>query len=238
MGDQERMLPRVVKLADRLAGEIGARGLEPGDRFLTAAEAAKALRVSMTLANRALQLLAQRGVIERRQRTGAVVAAPRSEFAAAGLARVAVFVPEADVVSEGLLEDGVIVGLQRALPGCSIGFHATGRNRDGDALEEMLRELGQQREPVAGAALLEGRGELQVLELEEHLRTHDLRERLGFDTGGVQHLATQPFGRGLDVDQRDRHGHATGCGRHVQAVPPTVSFSMRRVGWPTPTGTL
>lgn len=170
MGDQERMLPRVVKLADRLAGEIGARGLEPGDRFLTAAEAAKTLRVSMTLANRALQLLAQRGVIERRQRTGAVVAAPRSEFAAAGLARVAVFVPEADVVSEGLLEDGVIVGLQRALPGCSIGFHATGRNRDGDALEEMLRELGQQREPV-GVVLVRSSLAAQRLAVQSGLPT-------------------------------------------------------------------
>ena len=47
----------------------------------------------------------------------------------------------------------------------------------------------EQRELVAGPALLERGGELQVFEFEEHLRAHDLRERAGLDAGGVQHLA-------------------------------------------------
>jgi hypothetical protein len=49
----------------------------------------------------------------------------------------------------------------------------------------------QQRELVAGPALLERSGELQVFELEEHLSAHDLRERFGFHARSVQHLALQ-----------------------------------------------
>ncbi len=53
--------PRVVRLADSLQEEIATRGLEPGERFLTTVEAAREFRVSMALANRALQILAQHG---------------------------------------------------------------------------------------------------------------------------------------------------------------------------------
>jgi len=139
--------PRVVQLADALQAEIGTRGLQPGERFLTTAEAAKEFRVSMALANRALQILAQRGAIERRQRTGPVVAEP-GQSDAGTLARVAVFAPESDVVREGLLQDGVIVGLQRALPGCEISFYATRTNSDAEALGELLNQLGRAAEPV------------------------------------------------------------------------------------------
>lgn len=139
--------PRVVQLADALQGEIATRGLEPGERFLTTVEAAREYRVSMALANRALQILAQRGVIERRQRTGPVVADPERPKAGA-LTLVAVFAPESDVVREGLFQDGVIVGLQRALPGCEISFYATRTNSDAEALGELLNQLGRASEPV------------------------------------------------------------------------------------------
>lgn len=144
--NQDTQAPRVVQLADQLAADIDRRGLQPGERFVTAAEAARDLRVSMTLANRALQLLAQRGVIERRQRVGAVVAegSPRSR----GLKVVGVFVPERDVAAEGLLEDGVILGLHRCLPGCEISFQAAGDEGDVAALDQMLRSLGRKREPI------------------------------------------------------------------------------------------
>jgi DNA-binding transcriptional regulator YhcF (GntR family) len=139
--------PRVVQLADALQAEIASRGLSPGERFLTTAEAAREFRVSMALANRALQILAQRGAIERRQRTGPVVADPDRPKAGA-LTRVAVFAPESDVVREGLLQDGVIVGLQRALTGCEITFYATRTNSDAEALGELLNQLGRASEPV------------------------------------------------------------------------------------------
>jgi hypothetical protein len=48
-----------------------------------------------------------------------------------------------------------------------------GRHRD-DAPDAVLRQVDQF---VAGAALLEGGSELQVLELEENLRPHDFGKR-------------------------------------------------------------
>ncbi|MBK8978592.1 MAG: GntR family transcriptional regulator [Planctomycetes bacterium] len=199
-GATDATRPRVVQLADRLADEIRVRRLRPGARFLTAAEAARTLRVSMTLANRALQLLAQRGVIERRQRIGAIVAAPRAGDSAA-LARVGVFAPAADVAQEGLLEDGVIVGLQRALPGCAITFHATGSDRDVDALEGMLRDLGRAPEPVG------------VVLVRSSLAAQRLAVRSGLPT--VVFGTRRPSIRALDAVDRD---HASAGRQLADAV--------------------
>ena len=46
--------PRVVELAERLAADIRARGLQPGDPYLSAIDAARMLRVRLATANRAL----------------------------------------------------------------------------------------------------------------------------------------------------------------------------------------
>jgi hypothetical protein len=77
------------------------------------------------------------------------------------------------------------------------------------------REL---REPIARAAFLERGGELQVLELEEHLRAYDLGERLGFHAGRLQHVAAQAFGGGLDVLEAE----------HPAIVAPTSRPSLAR----------
>jgi hypothetical protein len=54
---------------------------------------------------------------------------------------------------------------------------------------------------VEGAALLERGGELQVLELQEHLAAGDGREGSRRDAGGVEHLAVQALGGGTDVSE-------------------------------------
>ena len=95
-------VPRVVELAERLARDIRDRELQPGDPYLSTAEAARMLRVSTTLANRALQLLAQRCVHERRQRKGAVVATLPHRAGAGELAKVHLVVPAQDERSEGI----------------------------------------------------------------------------------------------------------------------------------------
>ena len=52
---------------------------------------------------------------------------------------------------------------------------------------------------VAGAALLERGGELQVLELEEDLRADDLGQRARFHAGRVEHLPLQATRGAFDV---------------------------------------
>ena len=60
--------PRVLRLADRIQEDIRQRALGPGDPYLTTIETARMLGVNNSVAGRALQLLAKRRVIERRQR--------------------------------------------------------------------------------------------------------------------------------------------------------------------------
>ncbi len=60
----------VHRLAKKLERDIQFKSLSPGDRYLTAAEAAHMLGVSRTLANRAMLLLANQNLLIRRRGQG------------------------------------------------------------------------------------------------------------------------------------------------------------------------
>ncbi len=64
----------LTPLARRLEEDLHRRRVAPGDRFLTAAEVASRFGVSPATANRALQLLQRRGLLERSPRRGTFVA--------------------------------------------------------------------------------------------------------------------------------------------------------------------
>jgi hypothetical protein len=63
----------------------------------------------------------------------------------------------------------------------------------------------ERHELVDGAALLEGGGELVVLELEVDLGPGDLGERARVQAGGLDHLARDHLRGGLDVLEGDGH---------------------------------
>lgn len=65
----------VQRLAKLLEQDIRQRGLGPGDRYYTAAEAGAVMGVSTATANRALRVLAQRKLLVRRQNQGTFIAA-------------------------------------------------------------------------------------------------------------------------------------------------------------------
>jgi DNA-binding LacI/PurR family transcriptional regulator len=65
--------PLPVSLGERIAADIRQRGLRPGDRYLTAAEVGRLLGVSTMTANRAMQALADRGLLIRGRRTGTFI---------------------------------------------------------------------------------------------------------------------------------------------------------------------
>ena len=88
-----------------------------------------------------------------------------------------------------------------------------GRRRDHAG---RARCSGEREQEVEGAALLERRGELEVLELQPHPRTGDLRQRLrrrgrGGDHGAGDRRRGRP-------DVVDRHGE-----RHVGNLPPSAT---------------
>jgi DNA-binding transcriptional regulator YhcF (GntR family) len=136
--------PRIAELADRLSTHIADDGLRPGDPFLTAAEASRLLGVGTTAANRALQLLHQRRVIVRRRRTGSVIA-HKTIFPSQDhpLLRVHFLVHQQYLRTEGLTNDGILVGLQGELPASTLSLNFLPVGNEVGFVESLIRESSQ-----------------------------------------------------------------------------------------------
>ena len=115
---------RFAQLAEQITLDIKARSLKPGDPYLSTAQIAQQFRVSGTTANRALQLLTQRGVLHRRQRLGTFVADLHGTGPTIGaIRRVHLLVQESYLRTEGLLADGLLLGMQGTLSGAQFQFN-------------------------------------------------------------------------------------------------------------------
>src|SRR5438045_3666201 len=109
-------VPRIIELADKIAEDIRSKNLKPGDPYQGTTETAEMLGVSTTAANRAMQVLVKRRIIQRRQRKGTFVAIPSESAPLSPLRRVHLVVQENYLRTEGLLSDGIIVGMHDELP--------------------------------------------------------------------------------------------------------------------------
>lgn len=115
--------PRIVLLANQLEQEIRHRGLKPGDAYPTTAVVARRLGVSTQAANGALRVLVKRGILERCRRSGTVVSQVPGDLSGAVLRRVHLLVKQDYLRLEGVLADGLVLGLQEKLPGAEIVFN-------------------------------------------------------------------------------------------------------------------
>ncbi|AQT68183.1 histidine utilization repressor [Anaerohalosphaera lusitana] len=115
-------VPRVEVIARRIEQDIKASGLEPGDKYKTSLQVARSLKIGNEIANRAMQLLAQRNVIERRHRAGTFVATGMADIDAPALNTIHLVVEKQNVDTYGVLRDGAIAGLHSVLPGTDIRF--------------------------------------------------------------------------------------------------------------------
>ncbi len=139
--------PQIATLADKIATDIANRDLSPGDPYLSAAKTAQRFKVSGTAANRALQLLEKRGVLHRRQRVGAVIAEPSDpKESQRRIQRVHLVVQENYLRTEGLLKDGVLIGLQEALPGAELQFNFLPDRDEADYIQKLVNESLQSRQ--------------------------------------------------------------------------------------------
>jgi DNA-binding LacI/PurR family transcriptional regulator len=112
----------ILELAERIAQDIRRRKLKAGQPYLGAQAAARRFRVSGTTANRALQLLAQRRMLRRRQRQGTQIAEPTGTDDASALQCVHLVTDRNNLQVEGLLAEGVLIGLQGRLPAAQLQF--------------------------------------------------------------------------------------------------------------------
>lgn len=143
---------RILRLADAITEDIRRRRLRPGDPYQNTHETAEMLGVSTTAANRAMQVLVKRRLLERRQRKGTFIAQPPTDSSATPLRRVHLLVQENYLRTEGLLSDGVVVGMHEALPAAQLQFNFMPPENEGRFVEELISE-----------AMRSGRGEGFVL---------------------------------------------------------------------------
>jgi DNA-binding LacI/PurR family transcriptional regulator len=129
-----------------MLADIQERRLTAGDAYLSAAEAAKKLRTSTTKANRALQLLERRRIINRSQRKGSFIAEPVNGTDLPGIRRVNLVVAQNYLKTERLLADGVVVGIQSALPKADLQFRFIADSEDPEAVERILAESSRSNE--------------------------------------------------------------------------------------------
>jgi len=145
--------PRIIDVAERILADIRRRKLRPGDAYLGTAETAQQLRVSGSTVNRAFQLLAQRGVVERRQRRGTIIANIHPKRPDTTLDRVHLVVREDHLKAEGLWADGVLWGLQGALPGVSLQFNFRPAVDETEHVEQLINDVLSTRQ-TAGLVLI------------------------------------------------------------------------------------
>ena len=131
-------VPRIIDLAGRIEDDIRARGLRPGDAYFPTAEVAQMLGVGTVAANRALQLLAKRRLLSRRQGRGAVVAEGIMTEQKSSLGAVHFLVHQEYLRKEGLLADGVIVGLQGILPGLDVQMNFLRAGAEAEVVERVI----------------------------------------------------------------------------------------------------
>ncbi len=133
-------IPKIVQLAEKLEEDIRKRGLVSGDIYMNAAEVAKKLRTSGSTANRVLQILAGRGVVERAQKRGTIIVNPNPTPPARTIQRIHMITFQDSVKQSGLMNDPVIVGMQRSLPSAMIQFNFLPPLGDSTHLENLISE--------------------------------------------------------------------------------------------------
>lgn len=141
-------IPKVVQLAEQVASNIRASGLVRGDPYMNAAGVARELRVSASTANRVLQILAERGVVERAQKRGTIICNPDPEQAVHAIKRVHMITFQDSVKQSGLMTDPVIVGMQRKLPAAMIQFNFFPSIGNPEHLAHLLDEARRAKDPV------------------------------------------------------------------------------------------
>ncbi len=143
---------RVLDIATKLERHIQASGLKPGDRYITADQASKLMGASAMTTQRAMNVLAQRNVLERRRKAGTFIGQP-SGASVRKLSCIHFLLP--DFMAEKQEQEnywdqihGQIQGLRRVIPDLSVQFNFI-PNQDVGYTQEIVS-----RTAVSGAILV------------------------------------------------------------------------------------
>lgn len=127
-----------MQVAARIEEDIRRRQLRPGDAYLNTEEVARMLGIGKSTANRAMQLLAKRNLVHRRQRLGVVVGDGIAQPSQPSLRCVHLLVHQNYLKTEGLMADGTLIGLQSALPGVDVQVNFLPAGDDTDSVNRVV----------------------------------------------------------------------------------------------------
>jgi DNA-binding LacI/PurR family transcriptional regulator len=145
MSPAEAVKPSIAELAERIEADIRARDLQPGDEYYSQAEAKRLLSVGTTRVNRALQLLARRGVLVRKQRKGTFIGNLSGRSVDCPLRRVHLVIRGEFINAEGFFADGHILGIQSQLPQAEIVFNFQPPEKQVEFAEELAQEATRRK---------------------------------------------------------------------------------------------
>ncbi len=138
--------PRIMELAQQLEADIRRRQLKPGDAYYSLVQAARMLGVGTSTANRALQLLSQRKILQRVQRRGTFIGSLQRESSPGLLKRVFMLVHRSYLRQEGLVADGLLVGIQGQLPGADVQFNFLPTTDPSEYVDGLIGEILRSKE--------------------------------------------------------------------------------------------
>ena len=150
-----------ARLAALLMRDIEERGLQPGDRYLNGPEVAEKYGVTVITANRALQSLAERAVVERRQRAGTFISKQYSPGGESSeLQRVHLLMPATYFRAARTTIEQAIAGIHAELPDCHIQLTFVPVSGE-VAFARKLVQQAKSNGATEGAVLYVSSGELQ-----------------------------------------------------------------------------
>lgn len=152
---------QVSRLAALILQDIRGRGLRPGERYLNGQEIAEKHCVTVITANRALQLLAERRVVERRQRAGTFIAQQFQPLAGQPPIRcIHLLMPVTYFRASRSMVEQAVYGLHSALPDSHIQF--TFLPTTGElAFVRQLAEQARASDTLTGLVLYVSSAEIQ-----------------------------------------------------------------------------
>ena len=150
--------PAALQLAVRMQKQITGERLQPGARYLGAEAAARHFRVRKAVANQALQILAQRGLLIRKPRLGAIIAEPTTT--PPHLGRIVLLTQADHPDTEGQQDGAVVSGLQTEFPGADVHLQTLSGQDAATHVEQLIGEALKSK-VSNGLILIRGSAEIQ-----------------------------------------------------------------------------
>ncbi|MBN2293652.1 MAG: substrate-binding domain-containing protein [Pirellulales bacterium] len=152
MSTMETKTSGVQRLAERLRDDIGLRGLNAGEPYLTAAEAAEMFGVSTAMAHRALKVLADDKWVLRRRNAGTFVGSSAGQKTPTRVQTVHVLMP-ADIHITLVRTDLLLNGIRGALENVQVQFGFLPEAQSVEYVEGLLRAASAGGEVVGVVAI-------------------------------------------------------------------------------------